>query len=276
MLLRKTFSLAAAAFAGALLISAPQVMAAGGHDAPVPAKLDWSFSGAFGKFDQAQVQRGFRVYREVCSTCHSINKLSFRNLGEPGGPEFNESQIKALAAEYKVKDGPNDKGEMFERTGRGSDIFPPMFANKEAAISALGAYPPDMSVLAKARTYSRGFPLFLVDAIPGFSYQEHGPDYIVALLNGYSNDKDPNYNDYFPGNKISMAKPLSDGAVEYTDGTPKTAVQYSKDVTAFLMWVAEPKLEARKKTGFRVMAFLAIFASLLYFTKKKVWAKIAH
>ncbi len=275
MFLKKTFSLTVAALAATLVLAAPAVAAGDAH-APVPPRNDWTFAGAFGHFDRAQLQRGFRVYREVCAACHSMSKIPFRNLSEPGGPEFSEAQVKALAAEYKIKDGPNDAGDMFERAGRPSDKFPAPFANENAARAAMGAYPPDMSVLAKARTYSRGFPLFLVDALPGFSYAEHGPDYIVALMNGYTDEKDPNWNQFMPGNKIAMAKPLSDGAVDYTDGTPKTVDQYAKDVSAFLMWTAEPKLEARKKTGFRVIAFLLLFAGLLYFTKKKIWANVAH
>jgi cytochrome c1 len=281
MVLRKTFGRAAVLLAGMFLIWAGPSLAAeeaehgshaAEHEAPTPPRQSWSFYGPFGKFDQAQLQRGFQVFREVCANCHSANDLAFRNLGEPGGPDFSEAQVKALAAQYKIKDGPNDNGEMFERPGRPSDHFPWAFANAQAARAALGAIPPDMSVLAKARSYKRGFPLFLIDPI--IQYQEHGPDYIYALLNGYTNDKDPNWNEYFPGHKIGMPKPLSDGAVDYTDGSPKTVQQYAKDVTAFLMWVAEPKLEERKRTGFRVIIFLVVFASLLYFVKKKIWASV--
>jgi len=261
----------------AALVAGP-ALAAGGHDSMLPERQPWSFAGPFGKFDRAQLQRGFQVYREVCANCHSMKRVAFRNLSEEGGPQFSEAQIKALAAEYKIKDGPNDSGDMFERPGRPSDKFPAPFANVEAARAALGAAPPDFSLLAKARGYSRGFPLFLVDAlpIPGGAYQEHGPDYIVALMNGYSKADDPNWNDYMPGNKIAMAAPLADGAVDYTDGSPKTLLQYSRDVAAFMMWAAEPKLEERKKTGFRALAFLLVFAGLLYYTKKKVWADVAH
>ena len=162
---------------------------------------------------------------------------------------------------------------MFERPARPADHFPPTYPNAEAAKATLGAVPPDMSVLAKARSYSRGFPLFLIDPI--IQYQEHGVDYIYSLIVlGYSDDKDPNHNDYFPGGHIAMGKPLSDGQVEYTDGSPKTVEQYTKDVASYLMWMAEPKLEERKKTGFRVMVFLILFAGLLYFTKKRVWADV--
>ena len=243
--------------------------AAGGHGA-TPARQSWSFAGPFGKFDQAQVQRGFQVFREVCATCHSARSLAFRNLAEEGGPGFSESQVKALAAEYQIADGPDDQGKMFERPGRPADHFPWNYPNAEAAKATLGALPPDLSVMAKARGYSRGFPMFILDAV--IQYQEHGVDYIYALLNGYSDAKDSNHNDYFPGGKIGMTKPLTDKRVEYTDGSPQTVQQYARDVSAFLMWMAEPKLEERKQTGFRVMVFLLLFAGLLYFTKKKVWA----
>ncbi len=237
-----------------------------------PARQSWSFHGPFGKYDQAQLQRGFKIYKEVCSNCHSINDLAFRNLGDPGGPSFSEAQVKALAATYKVKDGPNDAGDMYERPGRPSDHVPPPFPNKQAAIAALGAAPPDMSVLAKARAISAGFPYFITDAFT--QYQEHGPDYIYAILTGYTKDDDPNYNAAFPGHHIAMPKPLADDQVDYTDGTPQTLPQYAKDVSAFLMWAAEPKLEERKEIGLRVMVFLIVFATLLYFVKKRIWAKV--
>ena len=269
MIRLKTLGLAALLAAAAL-----PAIAASGHDTKTPERQSWSFAGPFGTFDRGQLQRGFRVYREVCSNCHSAKLISFRNLAQPGGPEFSEAQVKALAAEYKVQDGPGDDGKMFERPARPADRFPSNYANPEAAKAVLGAVPPDMSVLAKARTYSRGFPLFLVD--PFIQYQEHGVDYIYSLIaKGYSDDNDPNHNDFMPGNRIAMAKPLSDGQVEYTDGSPETVDQYTRDVAAYLMWMAEPKLEERKKTGFKVMAFLILFAGLLYFTKKRVWAK-AH
>ncbi len=200
-----------------------------------------------------------------------MTKLAFRNLSDKGGPEFSQSQVKALAAEYKIKDV-DDKGEPIERDGRPADRFPKLFPNNEAAAAVHGVAPPDLSVMAKARSYSRGFPLFVIDALPGIAYQEHGVDYLYALLTGYTNPDDLNWNKYFPGHAIKMAKPLSDGQVEYTDGSPKTESQYAKDVVAFLYWAAEPKMEERKRTGFNVMIFLIVFAGLLYFTKKKIWA----
>jgi ubiquinol-cytochrome c reductase cytochrome c1 subunit len=264
----KTLGLAAALSLG-LLATGASAAEEGGHGS-TPSRQSWSFAGPFGKFDQAQVQRGFQVFREVCATCHAARNLAFRNLAEEGGPHFSEAQVKALAAEYKIQDGPDDQGKMFERPGRPADHFPWNYPNAEAAKATLGALPPDLSVIAKARSYSRGFPMFVLDAV--IQYQEHGVDYIYALLNGYSNPKDLNHNDYFPGGKIGMTKPLSDKRVDYTDGTPQTVQQYAKDVAAFLMWMAEPTLEERKETGFKVMVFLIIFAGLLYFTKKRVWA----
>ncbi|MGD0635488.1 MAG: cytochrome c1 [Beijerinckiaceae bacterium] len=235
-----------------------------------PSLVNWSFTGFFGHFDTAQLQRGFKVYKEVCSNCHSLKLLAFRNLGDPGGPGFSEAQVKALAATYQIHDGPNDQGEMFDRPGRPSDYFPWSFPNASAARAALGALPPDMSLLAKARAWERGFPVFILDAVTQVE-EDEGPNYIHAILNGYTHADDPNWNLYFPGHKIAMGKPLSDGQVEYTDGSPQTVEQYSQDIAAFLFWAAEPKLEQRKEMGFRVIIFLSVFAVLLYFVKRKIW-----
>lgn len=235
----------------------------------VPPRQSWSFAGPFGRFDPEQLQRGFKVYHEVCSACHSLKLVAFRNLADPDGPDFSEGQVEALAATYKIEDGPNDAGQMFQRPGRPSDHFPWTFANPEAAKAALGAVPPDMSLLAKARTYARPFPLFIFDALT--QYQEQGPDYIVAILNGFTHPKDPHWNLYFPGHVIAMPKPLTDGQVKYTDGKPQTLAQYSRDVAAFLYWAAEPKLDERKQMGFRVILFLIVFAALLYFVKRRIW-----
>jgi len=252
------------------------------EETPIPPRQHWSFAGPFGLYDTAQLQRGFKIYREVCSTCHSMKLLAFRNLADPGGPDFTEAQAATIAAGFQVTDGPNDKGEMFQRPGKLADRFPPPFPNDQAARAALGgALPPDMSVLAKARGAEQGFPWFVFDAF--IQYQEEGPDYIHALLNGYE-DPPPGfalppgaqYNKYFPGHAIGMPKPLSDGQVEYTDGTPTTVDQYGRDVAAFLMWAAEPKLDARKTLGFQVFIFLIVLTALLYFTKKRVWHAVKH
>jgi len=255
---------------------------ASAQEGDAPQRQHWSFSGPFGIYDRAQLQRGFQIYREVCSTCHSLKLIAFRNLADPDGPGFTEAQATSIASEYKVQAGPNDQGQMFERPGRLADYFPPPFPNDQAARAALGgSLPPDMSVLAKARGYEWGFPWFVIDAFR--QYQEDGPDYIHALLNGYT---DPpagfalppgaQYNKYFPGHAIGMPKPLSDGQVEYTDGTPTTVDQYGKDISAFLMWAAEPTLNARKRLGFQVMLFLIVLTGLLYFTKKRVWHAVQH
>jgi ubiquinol-cytochrome c reductase cytochrome c1 subunit len=277
----KTLALKAAALLIAAFIAQPAAHAAGAS--ATPDRQKWSFAGMFGYFDNNQLQRGFQVYREVCSACHGLNKIAFRNLSERGGPQFSEAQVRALAAEYKVKDGPNEQGEMFERPARPSDKWPWNFPNVQAAqLANGGAVPPDFSVLVKARTYRVGFPGFVIDALPGFTYQEAGADYIYALLSkGYVDppagkviEPGLNYNKYMPGEKIAMANPLSDGVVQYTDGSPQTVSQYSKDVVAFMMWTAEPHLEQRKQMGVRVMLFLIVFAGLLYYTKKKIWADV--
>jgi cytochrome c1 len=245
-----------------------------------PPRLTWSFSGPFGTYDQAQLQRGFKIYREVCSSCHSLNLVSFRNLADPGGPGFTEAQVAQIASEYKIKDL-DDSGQPIERPGRPADHFPAPFPNELAAKAANGGTaPPDMSTLAKARTYLRGFPWFLFDIVT--QYQEEGPDYIAALLKGYKDPPPPgvsipaggHYNEYFPGHSIAMPPPLQDGQVKYDDGSPETLEQYAKDIAAFLEWAAEPHMVERKRIGFQVIIFLIVLSGLLYFTKKKVWSDV--
>ncbi|MXQ10396.1 cytochrome c1 [Microvirga makkahensis] len=278
-MMKRTLLIAAAIFS----LSAP-VFAAG--ETPVPPQQQWSFQGPFGTFDRAQLQRGFKVYREVCASCHGLTYVAFRNLAEEGGPEFSEAQVKALAAEYQITDGPNESGDMFERPGRPADRFPAPFPNENAAAAANGGKaPPDLSLIAKARTYERGFPWFITDVFR--QYSENGADYLVALLTGYEEPpagfqvpEGGHYNHYFPGHVIAMPNPLSDGQVEYPKNeagqpqAPETVEQYAKDVTAFLTWTAEPHLEARKRLGFQVMLFLLVLSGLLYFTKKKIWARV--
>lgn len=266
-----------------MALAAGLVIGSGGNaraeEQEAPPLVKWSFSGPFGKYDRGALQRGLKVYKEVCSACHSLNYIAFRNLADPGGPGYSEAQVAGLAAEYKIKDGPNDQGEMFERPGRPADYFPAPFPNEQAARAANGgAAPPDLSLITKARSYERGFPWFIFDFFTQF--QEQGPNYVAAILQGFE-DKPPAgvtipdgsyYNKYFPGHSIKMPKPLSDGQVTFDDGSPATLAQYAKDVTTFLMWAAEPKLEARKQLGFQVFVILIIFAFMMYFTKKKVWA----
>ncbi|MEL1227147.1 MAG: cytochrome c1 [Candidatus Neomarinimicrobiota bacterium] len=225
-------------------------------------KTDWSFKGLFGKFDRAALQRGYQVYTEVCSSCHSMKYLSYRNLSEKGGPEFSIEQAKAIAASFEVKDGPNSDGDMFTRPGRLSDKFVMPYDNVQAAQAANGgAYPPDMSVLVKARG--------------------GGVDYIYSLLQGYEDppagvtlDDGVYYNKYMYGNKIKMANQLSDGLVEYSDGTTASVEQMSKDVTTFLMWSAEPHLESRHQMGFKAIVYLIILTILVYFSMKKIWSRV--
>lgn len=243
-----------------------------------PVEQEWSFSGPFGTYDKAQLQRGFKIYREVCSSCHSMNMVAFRTLEGLG---YTEEQVRAIAAEYEVEDGPDDNGDMFTRPATPSDHFPSPFANPEqAAASNNGAVPPDFSLIAKARGAHRGFPTFIVDIFT--QYAEGGVDYIYSLLTGYEDPPEgveipegTYYNPYFlNATSLAMAPPLSDGLVSYEDGTPETVDQYARDVAAFLMWAAEPHLEARKQTGFTVMIFLVLFGALVYLTKRKVWAEV--
>jgi ubiquinol-cytochrome c reductase cytochrome b/c1 subunit len=244
-----------------------------------PPSQKWSFSGPLGTYDRGSLQRGLQVYKEVCSTCHGLSYIAFRNLADPGGPGYSEAQAAAFASGYTIKDGPNDQGEMFDRPGRPADYFPSPFPNEQAARAAMGgALPPDLSLITKARSYERGFPKFVFDFFTQF--QEQGPNYVDALLQGFE-DKPPAgvtipagsyYNKYFPGHSIKMPPPLTDGRVTYSDGSPATVAQYSRDVTTFLMWTAEPHMEARKRLGLQVFVFLIIFTLLMYFTKKKVWA----
>ena len=225
-------------------------------------KTDWSFKGLFGKFDRASLQRGYQVYTEVCAACHSMKYLSYRNLSEKGGPEFSVAQAKAIAASFEVTDGPNADGEMFQRPGKLSDKFVMPYENVKAAEAANGgAYPPDMSVLVKARG--------------------GGVDYIYSLLQGYEDapsgmvlDDGVHYNKYMYGNKIKMSAPLSDGIIEYSDGTNPSVEQMSKDVTTFLMWAAEPSLEARHQMGFKAIVYLIILTVLVYFSMKRIWSRV--
>ncbi len=225
-------------------------------------KQDWSFDGITGKFDRASLQRGYQVYTEVCASCHSMRLLSYRNLGEEGGPEFSLEQVKAIAANFEVTDGPNENGEMFTRPGRPSDRFVSPYPNIQAATAANGgAYPPDMSVLVKSR--------------------KGGADYIYSVLMGYEEppadiklDDGVYYNKYMEGKKIKMSNPLSEGIVTYSDGTQATEAQMAKDVTTFLSWAAEPTLEERHKMGVRVLIFLIIFTILVYLSMKRLWSRI--
>lgn len=245
------------AVAAAILgFAAPSANAAEGVEIP---EQEWSFNGMMGKFDPAARQRGFQVFREVCSACHSLDYISFRNLADIG---YNADEVKQIASEYEVTDGPDDDGEMFERPAKPSDRWPAPFPNPQAAAAANGgATPPDLTLMVKAR--------------------KKGPDYLYALLIGYEDPpadfdllEGSNYNKYFPGHQIAMAPPLLEDGVEYADGTPATVEQMASDLVQFLAWTAEPELEERKAMGWKVLIFLFVFAGVLYAAKRKVWADL--
>lgn len=245
--------------------------------AKVPAN-GFSFEGPFGHFDKAQLQRGYKVYKEVCSNCHSMRYLSFRNLADPGGPGFTEDQVKALAATFKVQDGPDKDGNMFERPALPSDRFPSPFPNDNAARSANnGSLPPDLSLITKNRAGWYGTVNQLFNGVGG-------PEYVYSVLTGFEDPpaelaKDQPegkyYNPYFAnGHWIGMppAGTLSDGSVTYDDGTKATVDQMAQDVSAFLAWTAEPKLEDRKRLGFMALIYLGVLALLMYLVKKRIWS----
>ena len=225
-------------------------------------KVDWSFKGMTGRFDRSSLQRGYQVYNEVCASCHSMNLLSYRNLGEKGGPEFSIDQVKAIAASFEVTDGPDSQGEMFTRPGRPSDKFVSPYPNVQASTAANGgAYPPDMSVLVKAR--------------------KGGADYIYSVLMGYEEapqnfelEDGVYYNRYMDGNKIKMAKPLLEDSVTYADGTEASESQMAMDVTTFLTWASEPHLEARHQIGFKVIMYLIVLTILVYLSMRRLWLRI--
>ncbi|NNG04355.1 MAG: cytochrome c1 [Inquilinus sp.] len=249
--------------AGAIALSlfaGPTVPARAAEGASAPPDLDWSFEGFFGTYDRGAAQRGLQVYFEACAGCHSMDLLAYRNLGDLG---YDEEEVKAIAAQYFVIDGPDGDGEMFERPALPSDKFVSPYANEQQArLFNNGAYPPDLSLIAKARL--------------------HGPDYLAALLTGYE-DTPPDgselmpgmsYNAYFPGHQIAMPQVLYDDGIGYADGTPPTAAQQARDVATFLMWAAEPKLEDRNRMGVKVVLYLIVFAGVMYGVKRRVWAKL--
>jgi ubiquinol-cytochrome c reductase cytochrome c1 subunit len=265
----------------AIFIMAAPAAPASAAEAQRPAKdISYSFEGPFGTFSRGQLQRGYKVYKEVCASCHSMRLLTFRNLADPGGPEFTEDQVKALAATFQVQDGPDESGEMFNRPALPSDRFPSPFANEQAARAANGgALPPDLSLMTKAREGWTGTFRQLANGIGG-------PEYVYSVLTGYepeppelAAEKPPGkyYNPYFAnGHWISMPPPLSDGQVTFDDGASNTVENMARDVSAFLAWTAEPKLEQRKALGFQVMIFLVVFSALVYLAKQKIWSGIDH
>ncbi len=309
----KKIVLAAAAAAVSIGIGSAQAA----EGLPIP-KSEWSFSGVFGTFDQAQLQRGYQVYKEVCATCHAMDLIAFRNLADLG---YNEDEIKAIAAEYEITDGPNEDGDMFDRAGIPADYFPSPFSNaKAAAASNGGAVPPDLSLLAKARAagpdHTKAILMGYEGTVPDSLVQQILEDETKKDQIRYENDleayeekleryeeklkEDPEakkpaepepakvfetiedlglpdtatFNAYFPGYGIAMAQPIDDEAVEYSDGTPMTLENYAADVSAFMMWAAEPALEDRKQMGIKVIIFLLIFTALLYAAKRKCWSDV--
>ncbi len=254
----RTLALAAAGAISALAVAAPAHAA--GEAGPL-LHHEWEFDGVFGTFNRESAQRGYQIYREVCAACHSMEYIAFRNLTALG---YTEDQAKAFAAEYQITDGPDDYGDMFERTATLSDYFPSPYPNEQAARAANGgAYPPDLSLITKARG--------------------NGPDYVYSLMQGYvepAGDVElapgQYYNEYYPGHKIAMPQQLWEDGITYMDGTYASIEQQSIDIVNFLHWAAEPKLEERKQTGLKAMVFLAIFTALAYATYRKVWGNIEH
>jgi cytochrome c1 len=232
-----------------------------------PKHVAWSFTGAFGIYDRTALQRGFQVYKEVCSACHALSHVAFRNLGDPGGPEFSQDEVKAIAASYKIPAGPNEQGQTVDangtpltRPGTPADYFPSPFANEQAARTANnGALPPDLSLIVKAR--------------------EGNQDYVYSIVTGDSQRPPANepvpaglyYDPYFPRHQIAMPPPLRNGSVTFADGTPNTLEQEAHDVVTFLAWASEPTMDERKHVGFVVMLYLIGFAVLLFFAYRRVW-----
>ena len=249
----------------ALLLAVSMIAAAAGaaraQEAPAPPQQHWPFDGIFGTYDEAALQRGFQVYKEVCSACHPVKHLYFRDLTQIG---YTEDQVKGIAGKYEVTDGPNDQGEMFQRPARPSDPIPPTFPNDAAARAANnGGLPPDLSMIVAAR--------------------EGGADYVDAILNGFT--KPPAgfkevpgtyYNKFFPGQHIKMPPPLSPDQVKYADGTKATVPQMAHDVATFLSWASDPNLDERHRMGLKVMLFLIVTTGVFYAAKRKIWSRIRH
>jgi ubiquinol-cytochrome c reductase cytochrome c1 subunit len=282
--------LALAGWMAACLLATPfaAANAAEGEHVTIP-RQNWSFSGIFGTYDDTQLQRGFKVYTEVCARCHGLKRLYFRNLAEPGGPSFPEAGVKSLAATYEVDAAPNEEGKIVKRPAVLADTLPPPYKNEqEARFMQNGALPPDLSLIARARSVESNSPFYMLpvnmvrDIAVG--YQEGGSDYLYAFLTGYA---DPpagmklaefmNYNKAFPGHQTAMPNPFlaGDGTVKYDDDTPSTVDNYARDVTAFLSWAADPKLEERKRIGWLTMLYLLVTAVLMGLAKRRIWRE-AH
>jgi cytochrome c1 len=243
-------------FAAAVLAAVTPALA---HEGPALEEQNWSWTGPFGQYDKAQLKRGFQVYHEICSNCHGLKLVAYRNLAYLG---FSEDEIKDIAAEKQVTDGPNDQGEMFQRPARPSDRFVSPFANDQAArVANNGALPPDLSLMAKAR--------------------HGGPNYIYAVLTGFVDAPADHvvpdgmyYNQAFPGGNIAMPPPIDDDRVTYADGTKATKEQIAKDIAAYLNWAAEPELDARHSLGLKVLGFLFVLTAMFYALKRRIWADV--
>ena len=237
------------------IFSFPQSLISAGSNVDL-IEQNWPFHGVFGRFDKASLQRGFKVYREVCAGCHGIRHIAYRDLQDIG---FTKDEIKSIASEYELLDGPNDEGEMFTRLAKLSDKFVSPYENVNAArVANNGAYPPDLSLITKARS--------------------GGADYLYSLLNGYKEypenfeaSEGMYYNEYYPGNQIAMPAPIEDDIVEYDDGTEASQSQIARDVTSFLAWTAEPELETRKSLGVKTIFFLILISIMLLGVKRKIW-----
>ena len=240
-------------------LASPALASSGGAE-PHRPMAGWSQEGVFGTFDRAALQRGYQVYKQVCSNCHSLRLLSYRNLSALG---FDEKEVKAIAAGYTVTDGPNDQGEMYQRPARPSDAFVKPFPNEQAARAGNnGALPPDLSLIVKAR---HGHEDYIYSLLTGFGLSPvHGEKVADGMY----------YNPYFPGHQIAMPPPLQADSVTYADGTKATVAQEARDVVQFLAWAAEPEMEARKQTGARVILFLVVFAGVMYLLKRSIWSKL--
>lgn len=244
----------------ALALAIAPVAARAADDTPSPPSQQWSFDGVFGTYDVASLQRGFQVYKQVCSACHPVKHLYFRDLTQIG---YTADQVKGIAAQVQVSDGPNDQGEMYQRPGKPSDPIPGPFPNDQAARAANnGALPPDLSLIVKER--------------------DGGPDYVYAILTGFKEvpkdfklQQGMNYDEYFPGHQIAMPPPLTaDGQLTFADGTKATVPEMAHDVVTFLSWAAEPNLNERHRMGAKVILFLVIMAGVFYAAKRRIWAKI--
>ena len=306
-MIRSMIKASAGLFAAAMIAAPVSAIAAGGKQEI--EHVHWHFSGPFATYDKDALQRGFQVYRTICASCHGMELLSFRNLGDKGGPFYldkcpegvaanvncsnpNENPIvKAIAAEYQITDGPDDFGDMFQRAGLPSDRFPNPYPNEQIArLANNGALPPDMSLIAKARKYG---PDYLYSLLTGYRDTPEsvtvaaGQYYNVAYPGDMSQNLKPEYRDADghvaegakvpPGGVFAMPSPLSEGVIDYADEeTPETVEQYAKDVTEFLMWAAEPKMEQRKSMGIVVVGYLIVLAFLLYWSYKQLWSRVDH